>query len=147
MIFKKDKGDYKGAGRRLEDAFGPNITVVAPGTKILGTISGKGNLRISGKLEGKITIEGHVWVDRRCKIEGMIDARGVIIEGEVQGNIESSGKTELREEGRVIGDIRCAQISVADGSFLQGEIHMKPPTNQPQGFKPKRKEELSGRTP
>ena len=140
MFRRKDKQKKDCPSRRLEDRTGPIETVIAFGTKITGTLSGRGSLHIGGYLQGRVTSEGLVWIGREGKIDGTVSADGLIVEGEIKGNIESQNKTELRSGGRVIGDISCAKISVAEDSFFQGEIKMPHQQDKPHTFVNKRKD-------
>jgi cytoskeletal protein CcmA (bactofilin family) len=65
-----------------------------------------------------------VWISESGKIEGSVHAAGLIVAGQINGSIESTEKTELRAGARVVGDIRCAKIAVAEDCFFQGEIKM-----------------------
>ena len=117
-------------------------TFIATGSKIKGTISGRLSLRIAGHVEGQVDVDGLVWVEKTGRIEGAMKARALIIEGAINGDVESSEKTEVRSEGRIAGDITCAKIAVADGCFMQGEIKMTGKDTQPQTFMKKRRSEM-----
>ncbi len=129
-IFKK---------RRLEDKTGPEESIVAPGTKFTGSISGTEGVRVSGFLKGNVQSEGLVWIERGGKIEGNIKSLYAIIGGELKGNIDSAEHVELRSEARVVGNIQTAKIAMAEGSYFHGEIHMPHEEDQPIRFKEKRK--------
>jgi cytoskeletal protein CcmA (bactofilin family) len=141
MLFKKNKIKPKHPQRRLEDQATNGETLIAPGTRIKGIISGQKSMRIAGFLEGRIHCKGIVWIDRQGKIEGTVNAHGIIIEGEINGDIESTDKTELRSGGRVIGNIRCAKIAVAEDCFFKGEVQMLKEEDRPTTFVKKRKSE------
>jgi len=63
-------------------------------------------------------------VDKGARIEGTIRAPHIIIEGELNGNVESAEFVELRSECRMIGNINTDKIAIAEGSFFQGDIKM-----------------------
>ena len=46
----------------------------------------------------------------------------VVIFGAVRGNIEVIEKLAIRDQGRVIGDIKTAGISIDDGAYFKGSI-------------------------
>jgi cytoskeletal protein CcmA (bactofilin family) len=117
--------------RKLIDKEFPTESIIAQDTKIKGTIIRTYSIRISGHFEGKINSERHVMVDKGARIEGTIRAPHIIIEGELNGNVESAELVELGSECRMIGNINTDKIAIAEGSFFQGEIKM-----------PKRKEKL-----
>ncbi|MBN1931122.1 MAG: polymer-forming cytoskeletal protein [Desulfobacterales bacterium] len=135
MFSKKSKKKQQAAIKEILSEQSKNCeTRIATGTKVNGTIIGLDNLRISGYLKGEINSKGLVWVEKEGKIEGIINAKMVIIEGEVNGDIESVEKTELRSGGRVIGNICCAKIAVAEDCFFKGEIQMVHEDDRPSGL-------------
>lgn len=124
--------------RRLEDKVGPPESVIAPNTKFKGTIKGYDSVRISGLFNGKINCEQLVKIDKGGKVVGTINSAGVIIEGEIKGDIISAEHVEIRSEGHVIGNITTNKIAVAEGSFFQGEIQMPGKEDKPFSFIEKR---------
>ena len=90
-------------------------------------------------LEGDVTSELLVWIVKGGRVEGTINAWGVIVEGEVNGNINSKEKTELRSGARMIGDIACKKLSVAEDAFFEGKIKMHEDQEKPYTFVTKRK--------
>lgn len=125
--------------RRLEDKVGPTQSIVAPSTKFKGSINGPDSVRISGQFEGDIYIERLVRLAKGGSIDGTIRAPYVIIEGELNGNIESAEHVEIRNDARMVGNINSAKIAIAEGSYFQGEIKMPRKEDEPIIFVEKRK--------
>ena len=138
MFFKKTAPNNQ--RRRLADQMGPNETVIASDTKIVGHIKDSQSLRIAGHIEGQLTSEGILWIDPQGYIEGPIRARGVIVQGTTHGDIVSSEKTELCSGCQVTGNISCRAIAVAEDCQFQGQIQMKDNANKPHRFVNKRKD-------
>jgi cytoskeletal protein CcmA (bactofilin family) len=131
MFLKKVKKKTDHRKKRLAGEAEQVETFIAAGSKIKGTISGQNNMRFAGYLDGQIMSKKKIWIDKQGRVDGLIKARVVFIEGEVKGDIESVEKTELRSGGRVTGNISCAQIAVADDAFFEGEIRMLPKEDWP----------------
>ena len=122
MFFKKNKNNFiKIDEKVLEDEVGSAVTVIAPNTRFTGNIRGEDTLRISGYFKGEIDCRRMVWIEITGRIEGTVNARRVIIEGEINGNIEKADHVELRSNGRMIGDINACKITVAQGCFFDGQ--------------------------
>jgi len=132
----KEKKEFR--TRRLEDRTEELHSVIASGTVFQGDIEGSEGLHISGRIEGTIKSGGLVKVDRGAKIEGPVDAPYLIIEGEIVGDIKSAEQIELREEGKVTGNISTQKLAMAEGSFFQGKIQMADPSDEPHVFDEKR---------
>ena len=108
--------------RKLEDRKSTNESIIGLGTKIKGVIIGAGSIRISGQFKGKANSNWLVIVEKGGRIEGTINAPHVIIDGELNGNIDSAEHVELRAECRMIGNINTSKIAIAEGSIIHGEI-------------------------
>jgi len=127
--------------RRLEDKTGSILSIIAPGTKFKGTLSGSDSLLIAGHFKGEIKCESLVRIDREGRIQGIINSPYVIVEGEINGDIMSAEHVELRAGARVIGNINTVKIVMAEGCILQGEVQMPKEGDKPFVFKEKRKGE------
>src|SRR5215469_8624716 len=93
---------------------------------IKGEISGSEALYIDGRIEGKIIMpESRVTIGRNGKVDASIQAREVVVMGNVNGNIECSDRVDIRAEGAVSGDISTVRISVEDGAALKGGIQVR----------------------
>lgn len=125
----------------LEEKAGSSESIIAPGTRIKGTITESISIRISGHFEGRINSEGLVKIGEGGKIEGTINSPYVIIEGEMNGDIESADHVELRSKARMIGKINTINIVITEGSFYKGEIKTSRREDKPIIFVDKRKSE------
>ena len=110
--------------KTLKEQIGPSVSVIAPGTEINGTVKGQDTLRISGYLKGNISCKRMVWLDRSGRVDGDIIAERVINEGEIHGNIDATGKVEIRSYGSMIGNISAAKIIVGQGCLFDGKARI-----------------------
>jgi len=95
-------------------------SVVASDITITGKIVGAGHVRIAGKFEGDVHIEGDLTIEKGAKLTGSIRAESVAISGEVEGNIDSAKKVELLSSGVINGDVKAGSLTVAAGSRMRG---------------------------
>jgi cytoskeletal protein CcmA (bactofilin family) len=58
-----------------------------------------------------------------------ICARGVVILGEVQGNIDASERVNITSEGSLIGDLIAQRVSIAECAFFKGFIDIHTPVS------------------
>lgn len=123
---------------RLEDRVGDVKSVLSEGNTFKGIVEAKDSLQIFGTIEGEVKCEKVVWVTPQGLIKGTINSKGVIIEGEVKGDIESAQWFELRESGKVTGNISADNIALAQGCFFEGEVKMTQKGDKPIEFKEKR---------
>jgi cytoskeletal protein CcmA (bactofilin family) len=80
---------------------------------------------VAGRLEGKIVVAGSVKVGQGGEVEGDIEARDVLVAGNVRGEIRSSDRAELSATAVVAGTIQSPKIVIAEGAQLTGNVAMK----------------------
>ena len=98
-------------------------TSIQASTRIAGRIEGKGDLDVFGKVEGSIIIDGNLLIDVDGRADADVEAAQVEIHGIFTGNAKAE-RIELFETAIVVGDLRAAQIIVADGAKFRGLIDM-----------------------
>ncbi len=125
--------------RRVEDKTGSILSIIAPGTKFKGTLSGSDSVLIAGHFKGDIKCEGLVRVDKDGRIQGTIKSPYVIVEGEINGDIVSAEHVELRAGARIVGNINTIKIVMAEGCIVQGEVQTPREGDKPFVFVEKRK--------
>ena len=99
-------------------------TVIGSTMKISGEISGSDALVVKGQLNGKVSVSATVLVDEGGRAEGEVAAAEVEVRGEFRGNIAARKKCQIRAGGKMLGDIKCPRILIADGALFRGKVDM-----------------------
>jgi cytoskeletal protein CcmA (bactofilin family) len=97
-------------------------SVIAADITISGKIDGAGHVRIAGKFEGDVHIQGDLTIEQGAKLTGSVRAGSVAIAGEVEGNIESAASVEMMSTGVLNGDLKAGMLTVASGSRMRGKV-------------------------
>jgi cytoskeletal protein CcmA (bactofilin family) len=118
-------GFVKVTGNIQEDINASAETVIGHSVKIQGDLTGDGDIKIVGQVNGKITTSHGILVVEGGKIEAEVLAGSAIIGGEVRGNLKISGLLILQAAAKVIGDIACGVLRVEDGAQFTGKCCMK----------------------
>ena len=93
---------------------------------IKGDISGAEALFIDGRVEGSVHLtDNRVTIGRNGVVKANIDAKEVVIMGEVTGNVECTDRLDIRSEGSLTGDVITRRISVEDGAVMKGSVQVK----------------------
>ena len=80
---------------------------------------------IDGAVEGSVEAqENRVTIGPNGRVVANIKARDVVVLGQLKGNIEASGRVEIRKGANLVGDIRYAKISIEEGADLRGTLEM-----------------------
>jgi len=102
-----------------------NVTTIAAGLKISGEISGATDLYIDGETQGKVRLpSARVSVGPNGRVQADIEAREIIIEGTVLGNLKAGERLHLGAASRVQGSILTPRIAIEDGARLRGKVEM-----------------------
>jgi cytoskeletal protein CcmA (bactofilin family) len=113
---------------RVPEAEPRNSAMIGKSVKVNGQIFTKEDLYVDGDVEGTIeSIENKVTIGPNGRVQASIRAREVIILGQVQGNVETSDKVDIRKDAKLVGDIVAARISIEDGALFKGSIDIKKP--------------------
>jgi cytoskeletal protein CcmA (bactofilin family) len=100
-------------------------SVIGAGLKIRGEISGTSDLHIEGEAQGKIRlVGGRVSVGPQGNVQADVDAREIIVEGSLQGNLKASESVRLGPSSRVQGSVIAPRIGIEDGARLRGNVEM-----------------------
>lgn len=108
--------------RRIEDSNNGPTTYIAPSTKIVGTIKGKGVYVFCGKVEGDCDIDGPLTLAEGGHWKGTLRARDVVVAGTVEGDVLAKQRVEISGTARVTGSLAGNSIAVAEGAVIEGDI-------------------------
>lgn len=97
-------------------------SVIAADITISGKIDGAGHVRIAGRFEGDVHIQGDLTIEQGAKLTGSVRAGSVAIAGEVEGNIDSAASVEMLSTGVLNGDLKAGMLTVASGSRMRGKV-------------------------
>jgi cytoskeletal protein CcmA (bactofilin family) len=96
-------------------------SVIAADLTIEGKIEGSGHVRLVGKFNGDVNVQGDLTIEPGAKVTGSVRAAKVTIGGELEGNIESASSVELLKSGVLNGDLKAGSLTVAAGSRMRGQ--------------------------
>ena len=112
------------AGGALGREPNKDVSVVGPDMKILGGVKCEGTIRVQGKIGGPVQTSGPVVVGKRGRIDGDVEAVEVVVAGTVMGSIVGARRVELRETGRIKGDIQTDRMKVDEGARFEGHLRL-----------------------
>ena len=117
-----------GVMKRRDDspASGDIETVIGKNTKIHGEVSGTGNLRIDGEIEGELKLSGSVIVGETGMVTGNVSARSLDVSGTVHGNAQTEEGLTIHSAGQLIGDVKVNAFQIEDGGIFKGRSEMNP---------------------
>jgi len=100
-------------------------TTIGAGLKIKGELTGNSDLFIDGEAQGAIVLPGSkVTIGSNGRVMADIDAREIIVEGTVQGNLKASDGVHLSASSVVKGTVLTPRITIKDGAHLSARVEM-----------------------
>ncbi len=104
----------------------PICTLVGEGTRVEGRLVFADGLRIDGEVIGDVVAEGDarsiLVISEKARVVGKVKGGHVIVNGAVEGPVESSELLELQPKARISGDVRYQSLEMHQGATIHGEL-------------------------
>ena len=109
---------------------------------IKGELSGSEDLYVDGTVEGSIELQGNnLVIGPNGHVRANVNAKGVVVQGKLDGNIRASERTELRKTAVAVGEIITQRVAIEDGAYFKGKVDIQKeaakPNPQPLRSEPK----------
>jgi cytoskeletal protein CcmA (bactofilin family) len=96
---------------------------------IKGELSGSEDLYVDGVVEGTIELHSNnLVVGPNGQVRANINAKGVVVQGKVEGNIRASERAELHKTAVITGDIVTRRIAIEEGAYFKGRVDIQKET-------------------
>lgn len=107
-------------------AVGESTTAaIGKSVQIRGEVKGNEDLLVDGLVEGTLTLsDSRLTIGASARVQANVAARDVIVLGTLNGNINATGRVELRSGCRVNGDLRGARLSIEENAIFSGKVDL-----------------------
>jgi len=93
---------------------------------IKGELSGSEDLYVDGQVEGNIELSGNrLIIGPHGQVRANVNAKGVIVQGKLEGNIRASERAELAKSAVVTGDIATQRVAIEEGAYFKGKVDIQ----------------------
>ena len=100
--------------------------LIGAGTRVEGNLIFSGGLRVDGQVKGNIVAEddkpGTLVISEQAQVEGEIRVPHVVINGVVNGPVNSTEYVELQAKDNVTGDVYYNTLEMQLGAVVQGRL-------------------------
>nr|WP_255652988.1 bactofilin BacM [Corallococcus sp. AS-1-12] len=100
-------------------------TLLGKGSEFEGKLTFEGQVRIDGKFNGQIVTKDVLVIGDGARVQAEIQAGTVIINGTVEGNVRATQLIELKQPGRVKGNLETPSLSMDRGVIFEGSLKME----------------------
>jgi cytoskeletal protein CcmA (bactofilin family) len=91
-------------------------SVLGPGTRVIGRITGDGAVRIEGSLRGDVEIGGDAEIAPGGSVEGSVQADRLDVQGSLIGDVNARGAVAIHDGAMVRGELKGREISIEPGA-------------------------------
>ena len=110
----------------------PEFAHIGKSVVIKGELSGSEDLYVDGVVEGTIELQGNnLVIGPNGRVHANVNAKGVVVQGKLEGDIRASERAELRKSAVAVGDIYTQRIAVEDGAYFKGKVDIQRETAKP----------------
>jgi len=121
MTAVRKQGDEKLWGRfsrRERQA----LSLIGEGITVVGSLDfGDGEVRLDGRLEGKILGQGTLIIGEKGSLQGEADVGALVLHGRVDGIVVASDSIRITRTGRLCGRVHAVRFVMEEGGIFEGE--------------------------
>jgi cytoskeletal protein CcmA (bactofilin family) len=93
---------------------------------IKGELSGSEDLYVDGQVEGNIELHGNrLTIGPHGQVRANVNAKAVIIQGKLEGNIRATERAELTKSAVAVGDIVTQRVAIEEGAYFKGKVDIQ----------------------
>lgn len=100
-------------------------TIISGNCVIESGLKTTGSLKIYGKINGSIDVDGDVIIGETGVVLGKVDAKNLILEGMVEGDVHCKNTLKLTSSAKLSGDAYVKHFSSEEGCLFTGKCIME----------------------
>ena len=103
---------------------------------VKGELTGSEDLYIDGQVEGSIDLQGNnLTIGPNGQIRANVNAKGVIVQGKLEGNIHATERVDFRKSAIAVGDVITQRVAIEEGAYFKGKVDIGKPEATRSDFK------------
>ena len=126
-LFGTSKDKEQPMAKQVSATAQNQVNIIAEGTVFEGTLQADSDVRVSGRIIGKLEVKGRAVVAPEGTVEGEVTSNNANIAGTVLGDLIVAERLLLGSSARVEGTIKTARLIVEEGATFNGECQMGQP--------------------
>ncbi len=103
-----------------------DLAQIGKSVLVKGELTGSEDLYVDGQIEGSISLKNNnLTVGPNGQVKASVEAKGVVVQGKLEGNVQASDRVELRKTAIMNGDITTHRIAIEEGAYLKGKVEIQ----------------------
>jgi|GEM_PF-4274719 len=111
---------------------------IPAGTTIKGEIDARGDLLVSGRIEGTVRVAGALRIAAGGSVVAQVHAARAVIAGAVKGDVVAAESIQLLAGCSVDGELHAPSIQIEGGAALRGRVEVGAPADDDVAPEPRR---------
>lgn len=96
---------------------------ISQGIRIKGEVTGSEDLYIDGVVEGRLNLtNGTLTIGPNGQVKADVNAREVIVRGQIEGKVSGRDKVALLGTGQINGEVQTERLAIEEGASLRGKV-------------------------
>lgn len=96
--------------------------VIGKGSRLEGTFTCAGLLRIEGESVGKLIVSGTLVVTEGARVEADAEAEDIIVASSFKGSLKARNSVRLAPTAKVRANVTSRSFKLEDGGLFQGSV-------------------------
>jgi cytoskeletal protein CcmA (bactofilin family) len=124
--FVEEMSQMKLFARRRARPAADGYSVIDDQLSISGDMQTEGTIRVDGRVEGTLHRVDTLIVGAGGAVVGNVEAREVVIGGDLRGSLTVTGRVEVQASATIEGDIHAAAVMLQEGGTVHGHVAIHP---------------------
>ena len=109
-----------------------DVSVIGAGMRVVGRVHSTSVVTVAGTVLGTVSADDQVIVIKGGRVEGDVEAREVVLDGEVHGSVDAQERLEIQASAVVHGDLHAPRLIVHEGAVIDGDVSMAASSTESQ---------------
>ena len=101
-----------------------DINMIGQGAVFEGSITTTSDIRISGRVEGKVEVQGKVFISADGVVDGELSATNADIAGAVNGRLTVTERLVVRSSAQIDAEMSASRLIMEEGAVFTGKVEM-----------------------
>jgi cytoskeletal protein CcmA (bactofilin family) len=102
-----------------------DLTLIGTLVMIKGQLFSREDVYLNGQMEGTVEVpESRLTIGSEGRLQATVRAREIVVHGTIHGTVEAGEKIDIRQDAKLVGDIKAGRIMIEDGAYLKGSVDM-----------------------
>ena len=97
-----------------------NTSLIGADMRVFGSVHSTSVVSVAGTVLGSVSADDQVIVTKGGRVEGGVEAREVVLNGEVRGQVDARERLEIQASAMVHGDLHAPRLMLLEGAVVDG---------------------------